>query len=249
MKKYILFFLFFSTISFPQEISQNILSLENQIMTAARQTAGSSEKNSFSIFNEQPSMKKKNTGLAIIYSLLLPGMGELYADSYSSGKYFTIAEGALWITYFGINMYGNWQKDRYKSFAASNGVVTEGKDEDYFAIISEYNSIDDFNNEQALNREFTEMLDPENYHWSWDSNIERRTYRNMWVSSEQAYNNLRFVVGALILNRVISAINAVRITARHNKRVQESLSWNVSVGLVRQMNLPAGIGVNFQTSF
>ena len=61
--------------------------------------------------------KKKNTGLAIVYSLLLPGMGELYAESYESGKYFTIAEGALWGTYIGINTYGNWQKDRYKSFA------------------------------------------------------------------------------------------------------------------------------------
>ncbi len=40
---------------------------------------------------------KKSVGLAAIYSLLLPGMGELYAEGFSSGKYFLIAEGVLWL--------------------------------------------------------------------------------------------------------------------------------------------------------
>ena len=136
---------------------------------------------------------------------MLPGMGELYADSYESGKYFTIAEGVMWGTYIGINTYGNWQKDRYKSFAAANGGVNvEGKDDDYFATISEYLSIEQFNNEKALERNFTEMLNENQYFWKWSSE-DRRTYRSMWVSSEQAYNNLRFVVGAMIINRIASA--------------------------------------------
>jgi hypothetical protein len=37
-------------------------------------------------------------------------MGELYAESYTSGKYFTIAEGALWGVFIGMNSYANWQR-------------------------------------------------------------------------------------------------------------------------------------------
>jgi hypothetical protein len=75
----------------------------------------------------------------------------------------------------------------------------------------------------------------------------------MWLSSENAYNDLRFVVGAMILNRIISAINAVRLVSKYNKSVDESankgLDWNLSVGLLNRLNVPAGLTVNFQTQF
>lgn len=193
--------------------------------------------------------KKKNTGLAIVYSLLLPGMGELYAESYESGKYFTIAEGALWGTYIGINTYGNWQKDRYKSFAVANGNVNpQGKDDEYFATISEYVSIEQYNNEKALERNFIDMLDENKYYWKWTSE-DRKTYRSMWVSSEQSFNNLRFVVGALIINRIASAINAVRLVSAFNRRQAEELSWNISAGVENSINLPNHFTINFQKSF
>ena len=41
-------------------------------------------------------LERKNPGMAVILSLLLPGMGELYAGSYDEGKIFTIADGVLW---------------------------------------------------------------------------------------------------------------------------------------------------------
>jgi hypothetical protein len=200
-----------------------------------------------SVFTNNP--KKKKTGLAIIYSLLLPGMGELYAESYSSGKYFTIAEGALWGIYIGMNSYANWQEDKYKSFATSNGGVnTAGKNKDYFANIGVYENIDSYNDAKALERNFAAMYDAKQYYWSWSDN-DRKRYRSQWTSSEEAYNNLRFVVGGLILNRIVSAINAVRLVSAYNKRQSSELGWNISVGILNQVNLPAGISFNFQSSF
>ena len=70
----------------------------------------------------------------------------------------------------------------------------------------------------------------------------------MWTSSEQTYNDLRFVVGAMILNRVVSAINAARLVSVYNKRLEE-LSWNVSIGLKQTANLPTSLNFNFQTTF
>ncbi len=182
------------------------------------------------IFNSNM-QQKKNTGLAILYSLLLPGMGELYAEGYDSGIYFTIADGVLWSTVIGMNVYGNWQEDRYKSYAKVHaGIDPDGKDKDFFATISAYSSIDDYNNEKAFERDFKSMLDKQKYYWNWNSNEDRRTYRNMWSSSEQTFNNIRFAVGGLILNRLISAINAVRLTSRYNKKIEDdNLTMNVFI--------------------
>ncbi len=207
-----------------QTEQNSILFLKNELKTVETEDA---KINASSLnFNSQ---KKKSVGLAIIYSLLLPGMGELYADNYDSGIYFTIADGVLWSTVIGMNIYANWQQDNYKSFATIHaGIDPNGKDKNYFAIISAYSSIDDYNNEKAFERDFKSMLDKQKYYWSWNSNENRRAYRNMWSSSEQTFNDIRFAVGGLILNRLISIINAVRLTSRYNKKLEkEGISLNV----------------------
>ena len=47
----------------------------------------------------------------------------------------------------------------------------------------------------------------------------------MWVSAQHANNNLRFVVGAMLLNRLFSVINAVRSVVAYNKSL-ETVSEN-----------------------
>lgn len=193
---------------------------------------------------------KKNPGLAIIYSLLLPGMGELYADNYSSGKYFTIAEGALWTTFIGMNVYGNWQENRYKTYAQTYaGINPEGKDEDFYATIGLYTSIESYNNEKALERRYDEMLSEQKFYWKWNSTEERKTYRSMWTSSEQTFNDIRFVVGAMLVNRLLSAINAVRSVSSYNSSFENEVSWNVSIGLDRNQLNQEMYKLNFITSF
>jgi len=200
--------------------------------------------------NSNFSNEKKSVGLGILYSLLLPGMGELYADSYGTGKYFTIADGILWGTLIGMSAYSNWQEDSYKSYAATRaGVINENKDEDYYANIGDYTSVYSYNDQKALERNFDEMYDEETSFWKWSSTEERRSYRDMWNSSETASNNIRFVVGGLILNRVISAINAARSVSAYNKSLEEEVSWNFSVGFMNQPNLPTSLSFNVQKSF
>ncbi len=246
MKIILALLLFAVTISYPQEGSTNssILYLQEAVKNTDYSDA---DKLEFP-FNTTP--KKKSTGLAILYSLLLPGMGELYAESYQSGKYFTIAEGILWGTYIGMNTYANWQKDRYKSFAESYaGVNPAGKDDDYYAIISEYLNITEYNDDRAKQRRFNEMFDTEAQFWKWQNQEDRRTYRSMWVSSEQTFNDIRFVVGILLVNRLVSAINAVRLVSAYNKQQAEQLGWNVSLGVIKNPDYSSGLSLNFHTNF
>jgi hypothetical protein len=194
--------------------------------------------------------QKKSTGLAIVYSLLLPGMGELYADAYDSGVYFTIADGVLWGTYIGMNVYANWQKDRYISYAQTNAsITTENKDGDYYATIGEYLSIDQYNDQMAFERNFNEMYNTEQYFWKWNTSEERKAYREMWVSSEQTFNDVRFVVWGLLLNRVVSAINAVRLVSRYNNNLSQEVGWNVSLGVQNNPDNSSSYNINFITSF
>ena len=139
-------------------------------------------------------------------------MGELYAGSYSSGKYFTIAEGTLWGVYIGMNSYSYWLRNNYRAFAASAaGVNNSNKSSNYYSIISDYSNITEYNDAMSLQGSFNQMMNPNTDYWNWQSEVDRKNYRNLWYSSEQENDNLRFVVGALILNRVISAINAANL--------------------------------------
>lgn len=198
----------------------------------------------------EKSNSKKNPTLAILYSMLIPGMGELYANAYNSGMYFTITDGILWGVFAGFNIYGKWKEDNYKSFAqVKGGINTDGKDSDFYATIGIYISIDEYNRVKELNREFYNVYNPATHYWNWSSDNQRKEYREMWLSSEQAYNNVRFAVGALILNRIISAINAVRLVSAYNKNISSELSWNVNFDVLNNPNLPSTISLNFVKSF
>ena len=111
MKKIILFFaaasIIFAQSNHIFELEQNInLTLPDNQINLLEKPAG-----------------KKSAGLAILYSLILPGMGELYADNYETGKYYTVADGVIWGFVAGFNIYGNRQEDNYKAFAQSYGGV------------------------------------------------------------------------------------------------------------------------------
>ena len=230
MKNIIVVIILLTTLITAQENqTKSLLQLKNEI--------------SLNIEDEQnievlPTPEKKSVGLAIIYSLLLPGMGELYAGDYSMGKYFTIADAVSWGFVAGFNIHGNNQADNYKAFAKTNaGVNPDGKDDNYFADIGNYLNIDDFNLEREQLRRFNEAYNVDTHHWKWENNTVREEYRAIWTNSEESFDKIQFAVGALVINRIISAINAARTVGRHNSKVDE-LSWNVSVGMSQKPNLP-----------
>ena len=103
MKLLSLIFLLATAIVFPQtETTKSIQELKNSVKDSEK----SYDASTVSI-NSFETTEKKSVGLGIIYSLLLPGMGELYADAYNTGKYFTIADGVLWGTLIGMSAYSN----------------------------------------------------------------------------------------------------------------------------------------------
>jgi hypothetical protein len=238
---HLLLFLMVSQLTFPQSISQMKMELKGTDFQKEeiQQSHG-----------VQFNFEKKSPALAILYSALLPGMGELYAGNYSLGQYLTITEAVLWGTYIGIEKYGDWKKESYQSYAKSaGGVDLTNKNEEYFAKIADYRDIVQYNEEMSAQRNFKAMYNSESHYWNWATTSERRTYRSMWVSSQVSYNNLRFVVGGMILNRIASIINAVRLVTAYNKSQQANNSWNMNVNYSLDEYSPSNLSVNFQLQF
>ena len=189
---------------------------------------------SINLAMQKPDAERKSVGLAAIYSLLLPGMGELYADGFGSGKYFLIAEGALWLTYAAFDVYGSSLQDDARAFAVSHaGVDRSGKDDQYYVDIGNFLEINQYNEKQLRDREPERLYDPNaGFAWRWESDAARVVYREQRISSENMFNNRRFVVGAILINHIASAINAARSAISHNKNIesgQAELSFKAEV--------------------
>ena len=193
----------------------------------------------------------KSPGLAVLYSLLLPGMGELYAGDYGAGKYFTIAEGVLAVGAIGLDRYGNWIKDDARQYAvthAHSGV--DGKDDLYFSVIGDYQSVYEYNEAVLRSRDPQKVYDPHSSsYWSWDTPGNREQYRHLRVSSDERFNDARFVVAAIAVNHIVSAINAARIAIRHNGSTEESGRMDIHAGIIGGIAQPEGIRVTLSRNF
>jgi len=194
--------------------------------------------------------EKKNVGLAVLYSLLLPGMGELYVGRYDVGKYFTIGEGALWLTFTSLELYGTSLRNDARSFAGIHaGVNPAGKDHQYFIDIGNYSGIHEYTETILRNRELDRLYDPSTHSWQWDTEANRLLYRELRMSHDRVFNNNQFVIAAVLVNHVISAINAGRLAIAHNKRADEALLFNMDVSILGGITHPHGIMLSVSGSF
>ncbi len=194
---------------------------------------------------------KKKVGLAAIYSLLLPGMGEWYADRFSTGKYFLMAEGGLWLTYAGFQLYGDALRDDARAFAAAHaGVAPAGKSEQYFVDLGNFLTLEAYNEKQLRDREPERLYSAAaGYGWNWDSDAARAAYRTQRVGSDNVYNNRKFVIAAVLLNHVVSAINAARAAVAYNEELDHSAAIQIEATTIGGVAQPHGILLTIRTPF
>lgn len=190
---------------------------------------------------------KKSPGLAFIYSLLVPGLGHVYADRFETGKYFMIAEGAIWITYAAFSIYGNWLLDDAYGYSTSHaGVDLSGKerDETFFTDIGNYNNIYDYNDEKLRFGEYDKLYDPLTHYFYWDSENNRRVYREDKIAGDKTLNDRLFVVGAAVINHIVSAISAVFAANSYNDDLKKTGGGlTLKAGVQKHFNRIDGISL------
>jgi hypothetical protein len=198
------------------------------------------------------SPKRKSVGIAAIYSLLVPGMGELYTGGFSSGKYFLIAEGVLWLGYAVLDIYGNAIRDDARMFAVVRaGVNPAGKNDQFYVDIGNFLDVDEYNQKKLRDREPEKLYDPsQGYGWKWDADASRVAFRDRRVASDNAYNSRKFVVAAVLVNHIASAINAARSAIAHNRSLEEPLGdLQIGAHLLGGVQNPHGVMLTVTKTF
>lgn len=175
---------------------------------------------------------------AFFFSFLLPGMGERYAGSRKMMRIFLATEGLLWATFASCRIYGNWKRNDYRQFAASHaGVDINGKDHEYFVNIENFNSIQDYNvfklQQRLLNELYPETAE---YFWEWDSENSRESFEDIRLASDAAYSSSHFVLACVLLNHLVSGIDAIRVARKVRKTAENPVQLSVT-------SLPGGGGI------
>jgi hypothetical protein len=155
-------------------------------------------------------LEREARGKAFWRSLLVPGLGQIAEGRNFVGYVFLSTEVALISSLVGLRLYSSWLEDDYRQFAHQHAGVPSDREHQYFVDIGNWMDTRSFNDQRLRDRAFDQLyLDPD-YQWQWDSNQNRLSFRSMRISSDQASNNAILVVGGLILNHLVSAVEAAQ---------------------------------------
>ena len=170
----------------------------------------------------------------IYKSIILPGWGELDLKNDKRSKQFLIQEASIWISFFGLRYISNTYESSYKAFAALHASTDlENKPFQYRVDIGDYNTYDEFIDSKRRNRQ-TDLIWPENlgYEWQWDSESNRKEYDDMRIISGIAKKYSKFAIGAMIANRIISAIDVLYIQNVQNRGKLRSSISNINASSI-----------------
>lgn len=197
--------------------------------------------------NAENSDSRKSVVLGVVLSLVLPGAGEWYAGNLSTGRYFMGADGVLWLSYAGVSLRGDWIRDDARLFASEHaGASMNGKEQQFEVDLGNYISTDEYNQAKLRSREYDLLYVRPEYVWNWDTEQSRLHYRGLRVRSDEYARNAKFFVGALVVNRIISAFSAWRSVNRHNKALEAGGGWDLKAEI--QGGLPANTGLALKLS-
>lgn len=179
---------------------------------------------------------EKSLALAMGYSALLPGMGELYLGEKSLVRVFVWTDAALWLTTFGSYFIGERYLTSAHEYAIRHAGLNSGDKKKNLKRPSLLNTVGDYRSRGGVAGQNSSPDMDEDYNqsmiragkaidedldasiqWDWGSsdNPEASEHIDEYKSRLRHYRVSRIVfqvsVGALVLNRVVSILDAMRV--------------------------------------
>ena len=176
--------------------------------------------------DEHGSGKSRFQSKYILLSLLLPGAGEWFIGNKGYAKFFLGTDIVLWLGYLGTQSYINVLENDYQTYAAVHASVdTRNKKNQFWIDIGSHQDIFTFNENRRTERnlEATYPEEKENF-WQWDSKDNRLFYNQYRFRQHDWKRRLNIVIGGLILNRIVSAVDVIRLIRKKQKSEQKQLS-------------------------
>jgi len=202
--------------------------IHSQLSTELQRPAVSGSDRSFGVFFQQGfddwGVRKKDPGRksaskALLYSALLPGLGEYYVGNRKKARYFFAAEAVWWLGFLSYHTYGRWKEDDYVNFARERADARlEDKNDEFRDWVGFYDDIDQFNEfGRVQDRDRPYLVDNESNHWRWRDPADKDAYRDLKNRSREAFRRRDFTIGLMILNRIVSVIDAVHDARKTRK--------------------------------
>ncbi len=184
----------------------------------------------------------KSPNEAFLYSLAIPGMGQLYTGA-KHGYIYTAAEVGLLVTYFILRNNAVNSRDEYRDVVKQNLIFIGPGSFDKWDLVEDFEHATQYEN-------WNHVYDSEETHnrtgkWYWkdldpslknerDSIIEFDSkYRleafDLRQKANDTFQSARTVLGLVILNHVFSAVEARITTKRWNKKQQQKTSFGLDV--------------------
>jgi hypothetical protein len=191
---------------------------------------------------------------AVLYSLLLPGLGDYALGNKGRASAFFITEGVIWISYAMFEIQGQQREDEYQSLAVLfAGVSRTGLSDEFYATLRDYDASDEYEADvktdgrfaignpatidpDALDRYFVENRVSDYQPWRWESTDRRLQYSEVRSSSKTSYRRADYMIAAAAANRVVSAVVAYAAARSANRPHEVGYRVDVSPS-------PAGLAV------
>lgn len=193
---------------------------------------------------------------AVLYSLLLPGLGDWYAGEKDRAKAFFIADAALWTTFIVFQIQGHRREDSYQDYARTfAGVASAGHSDDYYSLIGQFNSSSEYESDfkkesrldlwpnvgyDALETYYLDNRVSDFEEWEWRSFDNRVDYRELRSSSKVAYRRSGYMLAAAALNRVVASVFAYQaVKSRRHGNAEDPGAGSQKGGYRLDISSPA----------
>ena len=170
----------------------------------------------------------------IIKSFLVPGWGQRDLGYKERSKMYNYIEIGILLSMFSSTKYSNEIKRNYIAYATEHaGVISDGKDREFWVDIGNYNTLNEYNSEHLRNRETGELY-PQTieWRWSWDNSENRKYFESKRIQSDKLKLFSTFTFGALFLNHFISSIDVLylkRLSASSNFTIKPYIGNNDTI--------------------
>lgn len=201
--------------------------------------------------------KVHSAKLSLAMSAVVPGSGDFYARNYTKGSIAVAREIALIATLFHFENQADNFDASAKIFANKVLGVPRNSSSAYFDMIAGQISSEQYNENVRLNGQNYYGYGTEGYYefvntnsiseeqaWDWESSQNLQKYKNYRAKKQKNTQNSNFVIGALIVNHIYSAISSAVTTNSNNKIFLKNHSLNLQPDIINQ-----GVTLNYGYKF
>jgi len=185
----------------------------------------------------------KKPGRALLFSAIIPGTGEFYCKSYLIGSAFLAVEALSWVLYSNFHAKGKDLEDEFETFANAHWneqayyewisdnpdiqqthELPEKKTQQYYEMIGKYNQF------------YAGWDDSEGYEYGGELSPNRKQYMDKREDSNVQLKNATTMVSVVLLNHILSAVNAAWTSYRYNKNFAKNKGTSLQFDTIHYAN-------------